>query len=138
MAWESSYRFRGYLYLPCLVAPLATSSLPPFFPHCLSSDSEFGGKGGLIPGMANREQGGRGRGCWPDVSLANVRVSAHVYFLFAISLAQQDDQEDISPGLAEQQWDKKLPEPLSWRSDEEDEDSDFGEEQRDCYLKVLW
>uniref|UniRef100_A0A452RPG2 Glycerol-3-phosphate acyltransferase 1, mitochondrial n=1 Tax=Ursus americanus TaxID=9643 RepID=A0A452RPG2_URSAM len=46
------------------------------------------------------------------------------------------DQEDISPGLAEQQWDKKLPEPLSWRSDEEDEDSDFGEEQRDCYLKV--
>jgi len=25
---------------------------------------------------------------------------------------------------------------LSWRSDEEDEDSDFGEEQRDCYLKV--
>uniref|UniRef100_A0A8C7ARU2 Glycerol-3-phosphate acyltransferase 1, mitochondrial n=1 Tax=Neovison vison TaxID=452646 RepID=A0A8C7ARU2_NEOVI len=96
----------------------------------------FGGKGGLIPGMANREQGGRGRGCWPDVSLANVRVPAHVYFLFAISLAQQDDQEDISPGLAEQQWDKKLPEPLSWRSDEEDEDSDFGEEQRDCYLKV--
>uniref|UniRef100_A0A452RPA5 Glycerol-3-phosphate acyltransferase 1, mitochondrial n=1 Tax=Ursus americanus TaxID=9643 RepID=A0A452RPA5_URSAM len=51
-------------------------------------------------------------------------------------LVVQDDQEDISPGLAEQQWDKKLPEPLSWRSDEEDEDSDFGEEQRDCYLKV--
>ncbi|XP_061259442.1 glycerol-3-phosphate acyltransferase 1, mitochondrial isoform X8 [Bos javanicus] len=51
-------------------------------------------------------------------------------------VAEQDDQEDISPGLAEQQWDKKLPEPLSWRSDEEDEDSDFGEEQRDCYLKV--
>ncbi|XP_004700983.1 glycerol-3-phosphate acyltransferase 1, mitochondrial [Echinops telfairi] len=51
-------------------------------------------------------------------------------------VAEQDDQEDVSPGLAEQQWDKKLPEPLSWRSDEEDEDSDFGEEQRDCYLKV--
>ncbi|KAB1271035.1 Glycerol-3-phosphate acyltransferase 1; mitochondrial [Camelus dromedarius] len=51
-------------------------------------------------------------------------------------VAEQDDQEDTSPGLAEQQWDKKLPEPLSWRSDEEDEDSDFGEEQRDCYLKV--
>ncbi|XP_001368455.1 glycerol-3-phosphate acyltransferase 1, mitochondrial [Monodelphis domestica] len=51
-------------------------------------------------------------------------------------VAEQDDQEDISPGLAEQSWEKKLPEPLSWRSDEEDEDSDFGEEQRDCYLKV--
>ncbi|XP_057387035.1 glycerol-3-phosphate acyltransferase 1, mitochondrial isoform X3 [Balaenoptera acutorostrata] len=51
-------------------------------------------------------------------------------------VAEPDDQEDTSPGLAEQQWDKKLPEPLSWRSDEEDEDSDFGEEQRDCYLKV--
>lgn len=49
---------------------------------------------------------------------------------------KQDDQEDVSPGLTEQQWDKKLPEPLTWRSDEEDEDSDFGEEQRDCYLKV--
>nr|XP_060499041.1 glycerol-3-phosphate acyltransferase 1, mitochondrial [Panthera onca] len=53
-----------------------------------------------------------------------------------LTVAEQDDQEDTSPGLAEQQWDKKLPEPLSWRSDEEDEDSDFGEEQRDCYLKV--
>uniref|UniRef100_A0A493TJ61 Glycerol-3-phosphate acyltransferase 1, mitochondrial n=1 Tax=Anas platyrhynchos platyrhynchos TaxID=8840 RepID=A0A493TJ61_ANAPP len=51
-------------------------------------------------------------------------------------VAEQDDQEDVSPGLTEQQWDKKLPEPLTWRSDEEDEDSDFGEEQRDCYLKV--
>uniref|UniRef100_A0A8D1A1H7 Glycerol-3-phosphate acyltransferase 1, mitochondrial n=1 Tax=Sus scrofa TaxID=9823 RepID=A0A8D1A1H7_PIG len=54
-----------------------------------------------------------------------------------LTVAEQDDQEDISPSLAEQHWDKKLPEPLSWRSDEEDEDSDFGEEQRDCYLKVL-
>ncbi|XP_059890054.1 glycerol-3-phosphate acyltransferase 1, mitochondrial isoform X1 [Delphinus delphis] len=53
-----------------------------------------------------------------------------------LTVAEPDDQEDISPGVAEQQWDKKLPEPLSWRSDEEDEDSDFGEEQRDCYLKV--
>uniref|UniRef100_A0A8B9BMV5 Glycerol-3-phosphate acyltransferase 1, mitochondrial n=1 Tax=Anser brachyrhynchus TaxID=132585 RepID=A0A8B9BMV5_9AVES len=51
-------------------------------------------------------------------------------------VAEQDDQEDVSPSLTEQQWDKKLPEPLTWRSDEEDEDSDFGEEQRDCYLKV--
>ncbi|XP_031246559.1 glycerol-3-phosphate acyltransferase 1, mitochondrial [Mastomys coucha] len=53
-----------------------------------------------------------------------------------LTVAEQDDQEDVSPSLAEQQWDKKLPEPLNWRSDEEDEDSDFGEEQRDCYLKV--
>lgn len=50
---------------------------------------------------------------------------------------KQDDQEDVSPSLTEHQWNKKLPEPLSWRSDEEDEDSDFGEEQRDCYLKVI-
>lgn len=64
-------------------------------------------------------------------------VCVQVYLPSVISLAQQDDQEDISPSLAEQHWDKKLPEPLSWRSDEEDEDSDFGEEQRDCYLKVL-
>lgn len=64
-------------------------------------------------------------------------VPRHVFLLSAVFLIQQDDQEDVSPGLAEQQWDKKLPEPLTWRSDEEDEDSDFGEEQRDCYLKVL-
>lgn len=55
----------------------------------------------------------------------------HLLFKF-----KQDDQEDVSPSLTEQQWNKKLPEPLTWRSDEEDEDSDFGEEQRDCYLKV--
>ncbi|KAJ7325203.1 hypothetical protein JRQ81_018223 [Phrynocephalus forsythii] len=51
-------------------------------------------------------------------------------------IAEQDEQEDISPNIAEQHWEKKLLQPLSWRSDEEDEDSDFGEEQRDCYLKV--
>ncbi|OXB82358.1 UNVERIFIED_CONTAM: hypothetical protein H355_009283 [Colinus virginianus] len=51
-------------------------------------------------------------------------------------VAEQDEQEDVSPSLTEQHWNKKLPEPLTWRSDEEDEDSDFGEEQRDCYLKV--
>lgn len=69
---------------------------------------------------------------------AGACVPVPVGSLLVLSLAQQDDQEDISPGLAEQQWDKKLSERLSWRSDEEDEDSDFGEEQRDCYLKVLW
>lgn len=61
----------------------------------------------------------------------------YVTYLTTLSFKfKQDDQEDVSPGLTEQQWDKKLPEPLTWRSDEEDEDSDFGEEQRDCYLKV--
>uniref|UniRef100_A0AAR2KKD3 Glycerol-3-phosphate acyltransferase 1, mitochondrial n=1 Tax=Pygocentrus nattereri TaxID=42514 RepID=A0AAR2KKD3_PYGNA len=45
-----------------------------------------------------------------------------------------EDQEELSP--SEEPWPKKFPEPLSWRSDEEDEDSDFGEEQRDRYLKV--
>uniref|UniRef100_A0AAY5EEJ7 Glycerol-3-phosphate acyltransferase 1, mitochondrial n=1 Tax=Electrophorus electricus TaxID=8005 RepID=A0AAY5EEJ7_ELEEL len=43
-------------------------------------------------------------------------------------------EEELSP--SEEPWPKKFPEPLAWRSDEEDEDSDFGEEQRDRYLKV--
>ena len=50
-------------------------------------------------------------------------------------LCVQEDQEELSPSPTED-WPKKFPEPLSWRSDEEDEDSDFGEEQRDRYLKV--
>ncbi|XP_062988721.1 glycerol-3-phosphate acyltransferase 1, mitochondrial isoform X2 [Elgaria multicarinata webbii] len=58
------------------------------------------------------------------------------FIQYGILLVAEDEQEDISPGLTEQHWEKKLPEPLSWRSDGEDEDSDFGEEQRDCYLKV--
>lgn len=51
---------------------------------------------------------------------------------------RQEDQEELSPSPTEEPWPKKFPEPLSWRSDEEDEDSDFGEEQRDRYLKVFW
>ncbi|XP_041116861.1 glycerol-3-phosphate acyltransferase 1, mitochondrial-like [Polyodon spathula] len=51
-------------------------------------------------------------------------------------LVAEEDQEDLSPSPTEEPWPKKYPEPLSWRSDEEDEDSDFGEEQRDRYLKV--
>lgn len=50
----------------------------------------------------------------------------------------QEDQEELSPSPTEEPWPKKFPEPLSWRSDEEDEDSDFGEEQRDRYLKVYF
>lgn len=48
----------------------------------------------------------------------------------------QEEQEELSPSLTDEHWSQKFPEPLSWRSDEEDEDSDFGEEQRDRYLKV--
>ncbi|MEQ2211511.1 hypothetical protein XENOCAPTIV_004505, partial [Xenoophorus captivus] len=47
-----------------------------------------------------------------------------------------EDQEELSSSPTEEPWPKKFSEPLSWRSDEEDEDSDFGEEQRDRYLKV--
>lgn len=51
---------------------------------------------------------------------------------------RQEDQEEMSPSPTEEPWPKKFSEPLSWRSDEEDEDSDFGEEQRDRYLKVYF
>uniref|UniRef100_A0A3Q3F127 Glycerol-3-phosphate acyltransferase 1, mitochondrial n=1 Tax=Labrus bergylta TaxID=56723 RepID=A0A3Q3F127_9LABR len=51
-------------------------------------------------------------------------------------VAEVSDQEELSPSPTDELWPKKFPEPLSWRSDEEDEDSDFGEEQRDRYLKV--
>uniref|UniRef100_A0A4W3JPE9 Glycerol-3-phosphate acyltransferase 1, mitochondrial n=1 Tax=Callorhinchus milii TaxID=7868 RepID=A0A4W3JPE9_CALMI len=44
-------------------------------------------------------------------------------------------EEDLSPSPTEETWASKYPDGLSWRSDEED-DSDYGEEQRDRYLKV--
>ncbi|XP_043568792.1 glycerol-3-phosphate acyltransferase 1, mitochondrial isoform X3 [Chiloscyllium plagiosum] len=44
-------------------------------------------------------------------------------------------EEDLSPSLTEETWANKYPDGLSWRSDEED-DSDYGEERRDRYLKV--
>ncbi|KAG9465715.1 hypothetical protein GDO78_017850 [Eleutherodactylus coqui] len=53
-----------------------------------------------------------------------------------VLLVAEDDQEDGSPNLTESTWDNKMAEHVRWRSDEEDEDSDFGEEQRDRYLKV--
>uniref|UniRef100_A0A6Q2XJK6 Glycerol-3-phosphate acyltransferase 1, mitochondrial n=1 Tax=Esox lucius TaxID=8010 RepID=A0A6Q2XJK6_ESOLU len=53
---------------------------------------------------------------------------------YGVLYVAEEDQEELSP--TEEPWPKKFPEPLSWRSDEEDEDSDFGEEQRDRYLKV--
>ncbi|KAG2463248.1 GPAT1 acyltransferase, partial [Polypterus senegalus] len=56
---------------------------------------------------------------------------------FGVLLVAEEDQEDFSPSPTEEAWSKKYPEPMSWRSDEEDEDSDFGEEQRDRYIKVF-
>uniref|UniRef100_A0A671NEG3 Glycerol-3-phosphate acyltransferase 1, mitochondrial n=1 Tax=Sinocyclocheilus anshuiensis TaxID=1608454 RepID=A0A671NEG3_9TELE len=47
-----------------------------------------------------------------------------------------EDQEELSP--SEEPWPKKFPGALAWRSDEEDEDSDFGDEQRDRYLKQIF
>lgn len=55
---------------------------------------------------------------------------------YGVLYVAEEDQEELSPNPSEEPWPKKFPEPLSWRSDEEDEDSDFGEEQRDRYLKV--
>ncbi|KAF7665404.1 hypothetical protein LDENG_00144020 [Lucifuga dentata] len=55
---------------------------------------------------------------------------------YGVLYVAEEDQEEMSPSPTEEPWPKKFPEPLSWRSDEEDEDSDFGEEQRDRYLKV--
>ncbi|XP_053306028.1 glycerol-3-phosphate acyltransferase 1, mitochondrial [Spea bombifrons] len=55
---------------------------------------------------------------------------------YGIVLVAEEDQEDASPNPEEQPWENKLPDRLPWRNEEEDEDSDFGEEQRDRYLKV--
>uniref|UniRef100_A0A8C9W8Z3 Glycerol-3-phosphate acyltransferase 1, mitochondrial n=1 Tax=Scleropages formosus TaxID=113540 RepID=A0A8C9W8Z3_SCLFO len=55
---------------------------------------------------------------------------------YGVLLVAEEEQEELSPSATEEPWPKRFPEPLSWRSDEEDEDSDFGEEQRDRYLKV--
>ncbi|KAK0131514.1 Glycerol-3-phosphate acyltransferase 1, mitochondrial [Merluccius polli] len=55
---------------------------------------------------------------------------------YGVLYVAEEDQEELSPSPTEEPWPKKFTEPLSWRSDEEDEDSDFGEEQRDRYLKV--
>ncbi|XP_072280880.1 glycerol-3-phosphate acyltransferase 1, mitochondrial [Pyxicephalus adspersus] len=55
---------------------------------------------------------------------------------YGIFLVAEEDQEDASPSLSEPTWDRNIPDRVQWRSDEEDEDSDFGEEQRDRYLKV--
>ncbi|XP_075071801.1 glycerol-3-phosphate acyltransferase 1, mitochondrial [Mixophyes fleayi] len=55
---------------------------------------------------------------------------------YGILMVAEEDQEDGSPNLAEPTWDNKILDHVRWRSEEEDEDSDFGEEQRDRYLKM--
>ncbi|XP_043911771.1 glycerol-3-phosphate acyltransferase 1, mitochondrial [Protopterus annectens] len=53
---------------------------------------------------------------------------------YGVLLVAEDDQEpSLSP--SEQSWEKKFPDPVTWRSDEEG-DSDYDEEQRDRYLKI--
>lgn len=79
-----------------------------------------------------------------EVTVAPPCVTIYQVFLDAVNrliqygvlYVAEEDQEELSPSPTEEPWPKKFPEPLSWRSDEEDEDSDFGEEQRIRYLKV--
>uniref|UniRef100_A0A8C6TLL7 Glycerol-3-phosphate acyltransferase 1, mitochondrial n=1 Tax=Neogobius melanostomus TaxID=47308 RepID=A0A8C6TLL7_9GOBI len=80
-----------------------------------------------------------------EVTVAPPCLTVYQVFLDAVNrliqygvlYVAEEDQEELSPSPTEEPWPKKFPEPLSWRSDEEDEDSDFGEEQRIRYLKVL-
>uniref|UniRef100_A0A673MR62 Glycerol-3-phosphate acyltransferase 1, mitochondrial n=1 Tax=Sinocyclocheilus rhinocerous TaxID=307959 RepID=A0A673MR62_9TELE len=53
---------------------------------------------------------------------------------YGVLIVAEEDQEELSP--SEEPWPKKFPEALAWRSDEDEEDSDFGDEQTDRYLKV--
>uniref|UniRef100_A0A674AIZ1 Glycerol-3-phosphate acyltransferase 1, mitochondrial n=1 Tax=Salmo trutta TaxID=8032 RepID=A0A674AIZ1_SALTR len=78
------------------------------------------------------EQGG------PSILLSQERLIRKAAGLshFLTNEVAVEDQEELTPSPTEEPWPKKFPEPLSWRSDEEDEDSDFAEEQRDRYLKV--
>uniref|UniRef100_A0A2K6P332 Glycerol-3-phosphate acyltransferase 1, mitochondrial n=1 Tax=Rhinopithecus roxellana TaxID=61622 RepID=A0A2K6P332_RHIRO len=129
--FELNFYSNGVLHVFIMEAIIACSL------YAVLNKRGLGGPTGTPPNLISQEQLVRKAAslCYllsneGTISLVIVCVPVHIYLL------SHDDQEDISPSLAEQQWDKKLPEPLSWRSDEEDEDSDFGEEQRDCYLKV--
>ncbi|KAL4841891.1 hypothetical protein H8958_018027 [Nasalis larvatus] len=116
--FELNFYSNGVLHVFIMEAIIACSL------YAVLNKRGLGGPTGTPPNLISQEQ--------------LVRKAASLCYLLSNegTISLHDDQEDISPSLAEQQWDKKLPEPLSWRSDEEDEDSDFGEEQRDCYLKV--
>ncbi|XP_074092305.1 glycerol-3-phosphate acyltransferase 1, mitochondrial, partial [Macrotis lagotis] len=102
-------------------------------PHMISQEQLVRKAAGLCYLLSN--EGTISLPCQTFYQICHETVGRFIQYGILV-VAEQDDQEDISPGLTEQPWEKKLPEPLSWRSDEEDEDSDFGEEQRDCYLKV--
>ncbi|XP_072478428.1 glycerol-3-phosphate acyltransferase 1, mitochondrial [Notamacropus eugenii] len=142
--FELNFYSNGVLHVFIMEAILACSL------YAIQNKRCSGGAGGVSPGMISQEQlvrkaaglcyllsneGTMSLPCQTFYQICHETVGRFIQYGILV-VAEQDDQEDISPGLTEQPWDKKLPEPLSWRSDEEDEDSDFGEEQRDCYLKV--
>ncbi|XP_057362301.1 glycerol-3-phosphate acyltransferase 1, mitochondrial isoform X1 [Manis pentadactyla] len=116
--FELNFYSNGVLHVFIMEAIIACSL------YAVLNKRGSGGPMGSSPSLVSQEQ--------------LVRKATSLCYLLSNegTISLQDEQEDVSPGLAEQQWDEKLPEPLSWRSDEEDEDSDFGEEQRDCCLKV--
>ncbi|XP_043841065.1 glycerol-3-phosphate acyltransferase 1, mitochondrial [Dromiciops gliroides] len=142
--FELNFYSNGVLHVFFMEAIMACSLYAILNKRC------SGGTGGVSPSMISQEQlvrkaaglcyllsneGTISLPCQTFYQICHEAVGRFIQYGILV-VAEQDDQEDISPGLTEQSWDKKLPEPLSWRSDEEDEDSDFGEEQRDCYLKV--
>ncbi|XP_051837364.1 glycerol-3-phosphate acyltransferase 1, mitochondrial [Antechinus flavipes] len=142
--FELNFYSNGVLHVFIMEAIMACSLYAILNKRC------SGGTGGVSPSMISQEQlvrkaaglcyllsneGTISLPCQTFYQICHEAVGRFIQYGILI-VAEQDDQEDISPGITEQSWDKKLPEPLSWRSDEEDEDSDFGEEQRDCYLKV--
>ncbi|XP_078007180.1 glycerol-3-phosphate acyltransferase 1, mitochondrial isoform X2 [Phascolarctos cinereus] len=142
--FELNFYSNGVLHVFIMEAIVACSLYAILNKRC------SGGTGGVSPSMISQEQlvrkaaglcyllsneGTISLPCQTFYQICHEAVGRFIQYGVLV-VAEQDDQEDISPGLTEQPWDKKLPEPLSWRSDEEDEDSDFGEEQRDCYLKV--
>ncbi|KAM9070038.1 glycerol-3-phosphate acyltransferase 1, mitochondrial [Sarcophilus harrisii] len=142
--FELNFYSNGVLHVFIMEAIMACSLYAILNKRC------SGGTGGVSPSMISQEQlvrkaaglcyllsneGTISLPCQTFYQICHEAVGRFIKYGILV-VAEQDDQEDISPGITEQSWDKKLPEPLSWRSDEEDEDSDFGEEQRDCYLKV--
>ncbi|XP_054839759.1 glycerol-3-phosphate acyltransferase 1, mitochondrial isoform X2 [Eublepharis macularius] len=141
--FELSFYSNGVLHVFFKEAIIACSL------HAIQNKRYRNGINGIPPNMISQEQlvrkaaslcyllSNEGTVSLPCQLLCQVCHEAIEQFIqYGILLVAEDEQEDISSTLAEQNWEKKLPEPLSWRSDEEDEDSDFGEEQRDCYLKV--
>ncbi|KAM3835310.1 glycerol-3-phosphate acyltransferase 1, mitochondrial isoform 2-T3 [Vipera latastei] len=142
--FELSFYSNGILHVFFKEAVIACSL------HALLNKRHKNGISGILPSVVSQEQLVRkaaslcyllcyeGTVSLPCQLLCQVCHEAIEQFIQygLLLVAEQEEQEDISSSLTEQNWEKNIPEPLSWRSDEEDEDSDFGEEQRDCYLKV--